>query len=248
MAQYLPVIFRLLPMQKTVFFICFFWSCCSYSAHAQEALPFINVKNINDRIIVSWINNYSKEATTLNIQRSYDSLRNFTTIGAVLYPGNIDNGFADTKAHYKKMYYRVFIAFAGGTYAFSEVKRPVQAAAEPVLTSGDSIALSFIIPEFNKSLKSVFIDRDNNVIIKLPDTDTKKYSIRFFDDSNNQVIEINKLPEQELILEKVNFIHAGWYTYKLIHNGALKETGTIYLPADNNIQPVTPRQQGKKNR
>ncbi|MBS1497513.1 MAG: hypothetical protein JSS85_11630, partial [Bacteroidetes bacterium] len=51
---------------------------------AQEILPNITVKNISGKIIVSWQSLYNQPTATINIQRSYDSLKNFTTIGSVL--------------------------------------------------------------------------------------------------------------------------------------------------------------------
>ncbi|MBK7883760.1 MAG: hypothetical protein IPJ81_08135 [Chitinophagaceae bacterium] len=69
---------------------------------AQDTLPKISVKNLGGQIIISWKNNYKRPVTTINIQRSYDSTKNFYTIGSVLNPQNIENGFADAKPPYKK--------------------------------------------------------------------------------------------------------------------------------------------------
>lgn len=78
---------------------------------AQEILPSITVKNFSGKIIISWRNQYPLEIKTLNIQRSFDSLKNFSTIGSVLTPQNAENGFVDQAPPYNKMYYRLFISF-----------------------------------------------------------------------------------------------------------------------------------------
>jgi hypothetical protein len=100
--------------------------CLTNSIVAQATLPNIFVENVGGKIIVSWKNNYKQNIASLNIQRSFDSTRNYTTIGSVLNPQAIENGFADNKPPYIKMYYRVFVSFEGGSYAFSNIVRPLQ--------------------------------------------------------------------------------------------------------------------------
>ncbi len=96
---------------------------------AQEPLPNIAATNIGGKIIISWKNNYPQPITSISIQRSFDTLKNYTTIGGVLNPQNIENGFADNKPPYNKMYYRVFVAFEGGKYTFSNIIRPTKQAS-----------------------------------------------------------------------------------------------------------------------
>lgn len=113
-------------MRKLICLTSLFLACISNHLLAQEILPRISVKNINNRIIISWRNQYPLSVKNINIQRSYDSLRNFSTIGSVLNPQNEENGYADENTPYNKMYYRVFISFDGGNYIFSESVRPVK--------------------------------------------------------------------------------------------------------------------------
>jgi hypothetical protein len=83
---------------------------------AQNTLPEISINNTNGKIVVSWLNDYKKNVTNIFVQRSFDSLRNFSTIGSVLIPQNLENGYLDNRAPYDRMYYRVSITFEGGTY------------------------------------------------------------------------------------------------------------------------------------
>lgn len=229
------------------FFFLLILSLCALSLKAQDALPHITVKNLNGRIVVSWVNQYKRKAKVVNIQRSYDSLRNYTTIGSVLNPENIDNGYADTKPPYINMYYRVFVAFEGGSYAFSEVKRPGKNPAPAELTSGDSIALKVPkpVPVPVKKVNYVFLGRENNVIIKLPDAGSKKYSIRFFDENSKPVFELTKLPEPELIVEKANFLRSGWYYFEVYEKDKLIQKDKFFLPKDD--KPSALNEQGRKN-
>ena len=66
-------------------------SLFALSTAAQETLPAITVKNIGGQIVVSWVNNYKAPVANISIQRSFDSLKNYTTIGSVLNPMNIEN-------------------------------------------------------------------------------------------------------------------------------------------------------------
>ena len=122
------------PFSLFVFFIIL-----SNILFAQERpLPFIQVKNLNNKIVVSWVNDYNKIITALNIQRSYDSLQNFTTIGSVLSPQSRENGFADVNFPYSKMYYRVFVSFEGGSYIITPPARPVK----------EALTIDFFMSEF----------------------------------------------------------------------------------------------------
>ncbi|MEQ1553313.1 MAG: hypothetical protein ABL929_03990, partial [Ferruginibacter sp.] len=109
--------------------ILFFIICTAIQQQAtaqQKPLPNIVAKNINNKIILSWVNEFTSTITTLNIQRSYDSLRNFKTIGSVLSPQAKENGFIDANPPYNKMYYRIFIAFEGGNYIYTNTLRGVK--------------------------------------------------------------------------------------------------------------------------
>jgi hypothetical protein len=106
-------------MRKILFVFILFLLANTGKVFAQDTLPKISIKAISNKVIVSWRNEYQKPVTVIDIQRSTDSLRNFSTIGIILNPLDEDNGFVDTKPLRGKSYYRVFIAFEGGDYVFS---------------------------------------------------------------------------------------------------------------------------------
>jgi hypothetical protein len=111
-------------MRKRILYNVLFILFGQVSAHAQETLPNISVNNLNGKIIISWLNEYKKPIANIFIQRSYDSLRNFRTIGSVLNPSNLENGFPDNHPPYLKMYYRVLVTFEGGSYEMGTSKKP----------------------------------------------------------------------------------------------------------------------------
>ncbi len=236
---------------KFLFFIlCFFQTVDS---SAQKILPGITVKNVSGKIIVSWQNAFTTTVSNILIQRSYDSLKNYYTIGSVLNPQSKENGYADVNPPYSKMYYRVSISFQGGAYMISLPERPVKEL--PIIdsaninnkdklseqetiypwqskTGSDSIVL--ITPprkgnEITYPSERIFTSKDNNVVVHLEDAATKKYTAKFFNESDSLLFELTKLPEEYLILEKVNFGHTGWFHFEIYENGKLIEKNKFQI-------------------
>jgi len=246
----------------------------------QDTLPRISVKNISNQIIISWTNNYGAKIANINIQRSSDSIKNFTTIGTVLNPLNKENGYVDGKAPNPNMFYRVFVAFEGGTYIFSRSHRPVielpkqidtasvvrqktedpitlmdftaPTATQPTLETPDlSNPGEDLLPPTRKFIKPkpptgfvpskfIYANRENNLIVSLPDADKEKFSLYFFDEKDRPVFEIKNIKESYLIVEKVNFLHTGWFYYHLYDDGILLEKYKFYIAKDGWIGPPPP--------
>ena len=260
-----------------------------HDVSAQEVLPRITVKDFNGKIVVSWQNAYNIPVSNISIQRSFDSTKNFSSIGTVLNPQNLENGFADDKPPYNKMYYRVFISFEGGSYLFSSTARPVKdppVKKEPEITNVDITAAetedtvankiedstgnktaniiqsNANIPRFPWQASAltdsiakipakkdppvvkndpevitypsqrIFTGRENNLVIHLRDAAFKKYTVKFFDENDNFLFELTKLREEYLIVEKVNFVHSGWFHFELFENGKLIEKNKFFIGKD----------------
>lgn len=249
-------------MPKVSFFVGILLSFFAVTATAQNILPNITVKNISGQIVVSWVNNYKAPVTTINIQRSYDSLKNYTTIGSVLNPQNEENGYADATPPYNKMYYRVFVSFEGGTYLFSKIARPVKEKPEtaiaedtlhPFLVKDNWTAQPLYDPR-QKTIKiqpktqlpvinnnaeiitypsrRIYTAKDNNIVIYLPEAETKKYTVKFFNETYMPLFDLNKITEPYLIIEKVNFVHAGWFYFEVYENGKLIEKNKFQIIKD----------------
>ena len=228
-------------MLKTTAIFLFFAGMLAGTAFAQDTLPHISVKDLSGKIIISWKNNYGARVTTINIQRSADSIKNFTTIGSVLEPLNKENGFVDTKASDTKMFYRVFVSFAGGRYLFSTSQRPTKdtIAKNNVIGNPPSIEepvveepVKPVVPKGYVPSKFVYTGKDNNLTISLPDAASKKYVVKIFDENDNPIFEINKITEPFLIVERANFLHSGWFHFQLLENGELKEKHKFFIAKD----------------
>lgn len=232
-------------------FLLFIFCLSATNVHAQKLLPGITVKNFGGKIVVSWQNGFTTPITDIFIQRSYDSLKHFSTIGSVLNPQNKENGYTDLNPPYNKMYYRVSISFANGSYMVSLPERPVKEIPVPIVvdSSNKTIAADNMYPWQAKSFadsitlipppkkeaeitypsERIFTAKDNNVVIHLNEAATKKYTVKFFNESDSLLFELTKLTEEFLIIEKVNFVRTGWYHFEIYENGKLIEKNKFQI-------------------
>ena len=241
---------------------------------------------MNGKVIVSWLNDYTKPLENIIIQRSYDSLGNFKSIIPVLNPQNKENGYPDMNAPYSKMYYRVFISFENGEYVYGPSVKAISANTgfkpvdftdlpeepqelakntdiiadsitiiedEPLLTLKkiESVEIKKEKPknintkidsvktiQIKKTIENVFpstkifSNRLNNLIIQLPDYLSKKYQIKFFDETDNLLFEIKKISDDYLIMEKSNFMHSGWFHFEIYEDGLLIEKNKFFINKD----------------
>ncbi|HWK04753.1 MAG TPA: hypothetical protein VNS58_14030 [Puia sp.] len=304
-----------------LFFLCFFFVT---TLRAQDTLPRFSVAaKGTGKILVSWRNNY-KVVTQISIQRSTDSLRNFTTLITVPDPKLPENGAMDTRAPHPNFYYRLFIVLEEGKYLFTRSQRPGANTGEskadlrddeddtdPVLSRADHQRILFTEPDNNKGkpqVKSpssittgtygsqeievkrtifikkgdsliaqisgnrirqfrdslltktkdtlIFIDGDSllirpfvpkevyrvssyvftgkygNVHLSLPETTKRHYSVKFFDDTNKLLFELLEIKDTSLILDKSNFLHAGWFSFELYDGEQLKEKNKLFIPKE----------------
>lgn len=203
---------------------------------AQDTLPKISVTQLGRKALVSWVNTYPN-VTNINIQRSYDSTGRFRTIGSVLNVHSPTNGFVDTKEFLpNEQYYRLFVTFEGGTYLFTEAKRPVPDTNQisvPVETQPQETVQTWFTPS-----RRVYTGKDNNVIISLPAAATKKYSVKFYEDSGEFLFAIPRVPEAYVTLDKVNFGHSGLFRFEIYEDEKLIESHKFYIPQDGRRMPV----------
>ncbi len=238
-------------MRKLIFFITLLLALHNVSV-AQDTLPKISVTQLGSKVLVSWVNPF-ESVTTINVQRSYDSLKGFTTIGSVLNVKAKENGYVDSKEFIPPQFYRVFISFEGGSYLFTKSNRPSVDTAKKVAEVNETVikenaikenvikgvikqlppAKTYFIPS-----KRVYTGKENNVIISLPDADKKKYSIKFFESDGTPLFEIKKVTETYLTLDKVNFMHAGLFNFEVYADGLLVEKHMFYIPKDGKPMPV----------
>ncbi|HEY0060121.1 MAG TPA: hypothetical protein VGB56_13380 [Flavisolibacter sp.] len=204
---------------------------------AQDTLPKFSLRNVgNNRVIIGWINQFPT-IRQISIQRSFDSLTNFKTILTVADPKAVQNGFADTKAPNDHMFYRLFYAMEGGSFYFTETKKPVLDTASKVAEgSGDrnygtkpaaDPALATFMPSFY-----VFTNKTGYLQLNLPNADQKKYMLKFFEEDDSFLFELKDLKDGVLTLDKANFHHAGWFKFELYDGEKMVEKHKFYISKD----------------
>jgi hypothetical protein len=97
-----------------------------------------------------------------------------------------------------------------------------------IIKSFDTIVIK---PAYRPS-SYVFTDKDGNVTIALSKPSENKYSIKFFEEDNSPLFELQEVRESPLTLEKTNFQHAGWFYFEIYENETLKERHKFFIPRD----------------
>lgn len=154
-------------------------------AKAQDTLPsFTASLKSSGKVLISWRNTYPV-VNQISIQRSSDSLRNFTTLITVPDPHIPENGFVDGKVNGAKMYYRIFILFPNSKYLFTKSRKAVSEKTEPPLVA----------------VKSVQKEKPKNETQPVPISQKEVLKLK-----DSGTVTVNKAPVEEeyLILPKID--------------------------------------------
>lgn len=156
-------------MQKIVsFFIIISILSTSY---AQDTLPHFTVTERGTKVIISWVNPY-KTCIQLNVQRSFDSLKNFRTIFSAPSPELPQNGYTENKMPTNRTFYRIFYVLEGGTYFFTQS-----------LKAGDDPRRISLNP-----LRSTNGDRYGYITIRRKDTVINRLSVQRFRNYRDSIL------------------------------------------------------------
>jgi hypothetical protein len=102
-----------------------------------------------------------------------------------------------------------------------------------VQSGKDTLVIKVYDPPFAARLSQyIFTNKDGYIVIKLDDAGKKKYQVTLMEEDETPVIDIKKVTEPMMILDKTNFYHGGWYKFTIRENGRIKEKGKVYLPKD----------------
>jgi hypothetical protein len=237
-----------------IFFVILLSTLSLCSMAQNDTLPKFTAKKKSGVITISWINAF-KNASQINIQRSKDSNRNFVTIHSTPNPNARTYSYIDKTAKNDSGYYRVFVLFEGTNYIFTKskqafedtisitVKNPsnINGTGPENLKHKDNPGNDKIAPPVNTTpVKKawepsayIFTGDDGNVVIKLPNAASKKYSITFSREEGRPVFVIPHVKESFLILDKATFLKSGWYYFELREDGDVKERNKFLITRDN---------------
>lgn len=132
-----------------------------FAVGAQDTLPKFTIQDKGQgRIVVSWQNPYNN-LVQLAVQRSYDSVKKFSSVYSATSPELPLNGFSDKIYPGAKVYYRIFYVMEGGSYYFTRSMRPDSIMAGPVSYDSrrDKLEES-LVDELNNLKKDSFPGND----------------------------------------------------------------------------------------
>lgn len=172
-------------MKKVVSLILFI--SVTAKLFSQDTLPRFTIAERGDKVIISWINPY-ETVVQLNVQRSFDSLKYFTTIFSAPSPELPQNGYTDTKKPLAHVYYRIFYALSGGAYFFTRSKSASGSLSGN--TASNNVNNSRDINNANL-INAVAGDR-RIVSIKIRDTIYKQLSINAFLQFRDSILHLTK--------------------------------------------------------
>jgi hypothetical protein len=211
----------------------------AFAVKAQEGpyvppvLPDFSATIKTGKIQLDWISGFT-QVKEIGIQRSLDSVLNFSTIDHASYPTQTRNAYLDNKPLPGKNYYRLFIVFTNGRYMFSKT---VLALSDSTIRADQKLQYADIKDDTKEAPKVtwhpsnyIYTTADGNVNIKLPDALQKNYSVKFYEPNGTFLFDIDHVKAPSLILEKAIFLHAGWFNFEIFENGALKEKWNLFIP------------------
>jgi len=102
-----------------------------------------------------------------------------------------------------------------------------------IFIDGDSLLIRPFVPrEMYRVSSYVYTGKYGNIQLSLPDASRKHYSVKFFDDNSKPLFELSAIKATSLILDKSNFLHAGWFKFELYEDGQLKEKNKLFIPKE----------------
>lgn len=206
---------------------------------SQDTLPKFTLIERGNRVTISWVNPY-KNLVQLNVQRSFDSLRNFSTIYSATSPELPQNGYTDTKPASNRYFYRIFYVLDGGSYFFSRAKRSV--GINDTETPVTNVRDNSVLRDFTNTIVDKVVPGDKRVVtVKTKDSVIRQLSINSFRNFRDSILRLTKDT-----LYAINDSLVTLSPYKLID--AFKASVYIYVNKEGLINVALPLVNEKKYR
>ncbi|MCL6524082.1 MAG: hypothetical protein K6T34_05405 [Thermoflavifilum sp.] len=192
----------------------------------------------------------------IGVQRSADSLYNFSTIGYAPESHSRQMQFIDRQPLPDSAYYKLIFIRPNGDYFFSQTllfvyNKTVSSTQNPMYASSATSVVNQQSPttlSTNNYAKQqsqayhpsiyVFTNPSGNITLSFPQVNKHAYHLVFFDSSGTKILEIPKIEESPLTLDKSNFLHAGWFEYELYDGNTLMEKWKLYVPDDVQVDTI----------
>jgi hypothetical protein len=78
----------------------------------------------------------------------------------------------------------------------------------------------------------IFTNNEGNLIVALPDAYKKKFSLRVFKEDGTLMFHMRNIKETQLLIDRSNFLHSGWFKYDLYEDEKLREQNKFFIPPE----------------
>ena len=218
---------------------------CTHTIYAQPDLPDIAVVTQEGVNIISWKNPYKGGLKSMAVERSNDSVHNFTTIGYIKNLNDAIQNFVDPHPMVGKNWYRLQIVFSSDMEWKSNVNSigvdsmaianrkplpPSDSLQKIINTTGNAAAITEIKAVEMPKSQYVFTNPFTcNVNIEIQDAIKENYHLIFYDQNDKEVLKIPRLNDKVIILDKRNFQNTGIYKFKLFKDKTEFDKGYITI-------------------
>ncbi len=226
---------------RRLLYLILFSSIYSLSSFAQQRaqLPNVAIAQNKNTVELKWFCQY-EGVHAISVERSLDSGENYQRIGE---PNTIIKGeqiFTDTHPVCGSNWYRVQLEFNSGLlwnshiakiymdssqYYFNKVEKVKTFSNLAVMsdTNIDNIdAYSYF-----KSLYINTLPSNGHIQVTLNDGDIHNYIIKFLDQYEHFLFQVDGIREKSYSIDKRNFPHKGVYKFQLYKNKEVLEIGYV---------------------
>ncbi len=78
----------------------------------------------------------------------------------------------------------------------------------------------------------IYTNREGNLVLALPDTERKRYMLVVYLEQGSMLFRMRNIREPQLLVDRSNFFHSGWFRYDLYDGDKLREKGRFFIPPE----------------
>ena len=224
-----------------ILFIFFSLHFIVYTSIAQQRiqLPNVAIAQKKNTVELKWFCQY-EGVHAISVERSLDSGENYERIGE---PNTIVKGeqiFTDTHPVCGSNWYRVQLEFNSGLLWNSHIAKIYMDSSQYFFNKvekANSITNLTVVSDTNienidaysyfKSLYINTIPASGHVLVTIQDGDIHNYTIKFLDQNEHFLFQVDGIREKSYSIDKRNFPHKGVYKFQLYKNKEVLEIGYV---------------------
>ena len=224
-----------------ILFIFFSLHFIVYTSIAQQRiqLPNVAIAQNKNTVELKWFCQY-EGVHAISVERSLDSGENYERIGE---PNTIVKGeqiFTDTHPVCGSNWYRVQLEFNSGLLWNSHISKIYMDSSQYFFNKvgkANSITNLTVVSDTNienidaysyfKSLYINTIPASGHVLVTIQDGDIHNYTIKFLDQNEHFLFQVDGIREKSYSIDKRNFPHKGVYKFQLYKNKEVLEIGYV---------------------